>query len=647
MHWFDWLIVVALLAILTVMALAARRLNRSVTDFLAAGRSAGRYVLTVAEGVALLGAITIVAFFEQSYEAGFAQRWWDLPGAGIMFVLALTGWVLYRFRQTRAMTMAQFFEMRYSRRFRVFAGTLAFAAGIINFGIFPAVGANFFVYYCGLPLTVDVFGWSVATTVPVMVVLLGIALFFTFIGGQIAVIVTDFIQGTFLIGMLAVIFLVLSARVQWEQISETMLAIPAGYSRINPLDTSQIKGFDKYFFLIGLFVNFYAYMSWLGTQGYNCSARNPHEARMGKVLGTWRQSIQVMLILFIPICAFTYMNHPDFAAGAARVQEELGAIADPTIRKQVTVPLVMRHVLPVGALGGLAAVMLAAFISTHDTYLHSWGSMFIQDVVVPFRRRPFAARQQMRLLRVSICGVAIFIFLFSLLYRQSQYILMFFALTGAIYMGGAGAVMIGGLYWRRGSTLGAWAAMISSATLATAGLIAHYVYTQHLHRDFPLDGQRILFFTIVISAVLYVVFSWLDPRSRPELERILHRGEYAIAADTADAAHRATPPPRSLFHLGPDFSRWDRVLYAAFIIWVFFWFAVFLVGTLVQATVGIPSETWLWFWRFNLWLGFGLGTITVVWFGIGGARDIRDMFRRLSTADRDYTDDGRVTQSDS
>ena len=56
-------------------------------------------------------------------------------------------------------------------------------------------------------------------------------------------------------------------------------------------------------------------------------------------------------------------------------------------------------------MGGLraksdAAVMLAAFISTHDTYLHSWGSIFIQDVVLPFRKKPFAPRQQMWLLRL-------------------------------------------------------------------------------------------------------------------------------------------------------------------------------------------------------------------------------------------------------
>ena len=55
-------------------------------------------------------------------------------------------------------------------------------------------------------------------------------------------------------------------------------------------------------------------------------------------------------------------------------------------------------------------------------------------------------------LRVAIFGVCLFIFLFSLLFSQQQDILMFFALTGTIYLGWAGSAIIGGLYWKRGTT---------------------------------------------------------------------------------------------------------------------------------------------------------------------------------------------------
>ncbi|MHC4903140.1 MAG: sodium:solute symporter family transporter, partial [Planctomycetota bacterium] len=108
-----------------------------------------------------------------------------------------------------------------------------------------------------------------------------------------------------------------------------------------------------------------------------------------------------------------------------------------TLQNQLRTPYALAAILPAGLLGLLCAALLAAFISTHDTYLHSWGSIFVQDVILPFRRRPLSPRQHLWLLRLSILGVAVFIFLFSLLIKPTQFIAMFFAITGAVFVGGA------------------------------------------------------------------------------------------------------------------------------------------------------------------------------------------------------------------
>ena len=157
----DWAIVGALLALVIAGALVSRRYMRSVADYLAANRSAGRYLLTMSNGLAGVGAITIIANLEMNYVAGFSMSWWGMTMS--VFVLAATasGWVVYRFRQTRCLTLAEFFERRYSRRFRVFTGMLAFVSGIINFGIFPAVGARFFIHYMGFPEAIVVAGLAV------------------------------------------------------------------------------------------------------------------------------------------------------------------------------------------------------------------------------------------------------------------------------------------------------------------------------------------------------------------------------------------------------------------------------------------------------------------------------------------------------
>lgn len=50
MSWIDWVVVAMPLAVTILIAFITRRYVKSVVDFLAAGRSAGRYLVCVAEG---------------------------------------------------------------------------------------------------------------------------------------------------------------------------------------------------------------------------------------------------------------------------------------------------------------------------------------------------------------------------------------------------------------------------------------------------------------------------------------------------------------------------------------------------------------------------------------------------------------------
>ncbi|MHB0947051.1 MAG: sodium:solute symporter family transporter, partial [Sedimentisphaerales bacterium] len=117
MQMIDWGIVAALAVFLVVVGTRCLKYTTSVADYLAANRCAGRYVLGLSEGAAGVGAISFIAAFEMYYKAGFSIAWWGLLMVVVQIVAALSGWVTYRFRQTRAMTIAQFLEARYSRRF--------------------------------------------------------------------------------------------------------------------------------------------------------------------------------------------------------------------------------------------------------------------------------------------------------------------------------------------------------------------------------------------------------------------------------------------------------------------------------------------------------------------------------------------------
>ena len=75
-------------------------------------------------------------------------------------------------------------------------------------------------------------------------------------------------------------------------------------------------------------------------------------------------------------------------------------------------PYILSVVLPNGLLGAFAALMLAAFVSTHDTHLHSWATILVQDVIMPFRSKPFDKKTHLKVLenRYFWCGCFYFSF---------------------------------------------------------------------------------------------------------------------------------------------------------------------------------------------------------------------------------------------
>jgi SSS family solute:Na+ symporter len=638
MTWIDWGIVLAVFGFIIAVVVLSKPLMRSVSDFLAAGRTGGRYLISLSQGTASLGAITIVGMLEMNYIAGFNMRWWEMVMAVVVVGISVSGWVLYRFRQTRCLTMAQFFEMRYSRSFRVFAGGLAFVSGIINFGIFPAVSARFFIYFCGLPEKVSLLGLEVPTFALIMIVILWIPLYFVFSGGQIAVMITDFLQGIFVNAVFIVIVVVLMLKVDWGQILQAVSTAPADASLVNPFRTGSTKDYNFWYFFIGMIGVIYGKLSWQGTQAYNASAKSAHEAKMGDVLANWRGIPQWGLFLvFVPIVAYTFWHGAGFTEAAASVRPVLDGLGSEALRSQLTVPVALTRLLPVGLMGAFAAVMLAAAIGCNETYLHSWGSIFIQDVVQPLRKKAFAPAEHLKVLKRSILGVAAFSFVFSLLFQQSEYIFLFFAVTGAIFAGGSGAVIIGGLYWKRGTTAAAWAAMIVGAVTAVGGIVV-----QQLVPGFPVNGQMFWGLAMAASSVVYVAVSLLTGRGRAfDMDRLLHRGQYLVAEEYK-VVDEVPVKGWKVLGMGKEFTRFDRIIYVATYVWTAGWVAVFVVGTVLNLTRDVPTAAWLGFWRTYTLIMLAVSIVVIVWFSAGGLVNLKEMIATLKVMKRDHSDQGFV-----
>src|SRR5256885_6668321 len=191
----DWLLLLIPLLLILAFAIYTRRFVKSVADFLAGGRCAGRYLIANAFGESAAGVANTMSKFEMIMISGFTLTYWNSLSGAVLLLVAMSGFVVYRYRETRALTLAQFFEMRYSRRFRLFMGMLAFAAGILNYGIFPAVSSKFFVYFLGLPTHVQLLGMQVPTFALIMASYLTCVLVMLTMGGQITLMVTDCAEG--------------------------------------------------------------------------------------------------------------------------------------------------------------------------------------------------------------------------------------------------------------------------------------------------------------------------------------------------------------------------------------------------------------------------------------------------------------------
>lgn len=641
----DWTIVAVIVAAILVVAGFTRRLSRGVADFLSADRCAGRYLLTMSDGIGSAGLVGAIANFEKFYQAGFAASWWGLMMGPVAMVIALSGWVSYRFRQTRCFTMAEFFERRYSRNFRVFAGILCWVSGVLNYAVFPGIAARFLVYFCGLPLSIRAWGVAIPTVAVVMLVLLSATLVLTLSGGMVSVMIVDFLQAQFVNIAFVVVGVVLCCTFDWMHVAITLRQTPPGRSLVDPFDQTNVSSFNVWFFAIFAFKAFYNRLGWQSSQGFNCAAKSPHESKMAGILGEWRGGVSYLMLSLMPICAYVLLHGgaaPGLASKVEAIRATLASIGDPHMRAQLTTSVAMAHVLPSGLLGLLLAAMIAATIGNDTAYLHAWGSIFIEDVYLPLsKKQRLTAEEHVGLLRKSIAFVAAFSFVFSLSFPLHDYILMYMLVTGAIYLGGSGAVIIGGLYWRRGTTQGAWCGMAAGTVLAAGGALLIAIWPSckvltAIAPQSPIDGARSAFIASVTAVIVYFGVSLATAREPFDLDRLLYRGKHRETSNAPrENAVETTNRPAAragilrLIGVTEEFSAGDCAIYLFKIVWTAFWTVAFVGGVFLAMAHRLNAGDWLAWWKFTVELGLLVGSATVVWFLIGGYFDLKDLLGRL------------------
>ncbi|MBR2509939.1 MAG: hypothetical protein IKB71_09360 [Lentisphaeria bacterium] len=658
MHFIDWLIIAFMFAGTIALTVYFRKFNRGVTDFMVASRMAGPYILAMAPG--LCAAVTLVAMGEATYNNGISSGWWGALGLPISIILSLSGFVTYRLRQTKALTLSQFLEERYSRKFRFFAGILCWVSGVLNYGVMPMATGRAVIALCGLPESFRFLNMTWQTFPLVVFIFLAVACFVACAGGQISIIMTGFFQSFICFIAFFIVMYFVFYKFKWATLIEGLKVVPdpENQSLLNPFKAFDADGFNIWYYVIAIIFNAYCRGCWQGGAGFGAAAKTPHDNIMAGVISRWKTYSFLLVILFVPLAAYAVFHLPQYAEFAAPMQTQLNAVADETVRNQMRIPLFMSYLLPTGVLGLFIAGILGSTIVCDDSYMHSWGTIFVQDIIMPLRKKPFEPKQHLLYLRLGIIGVALFSFFFSIYFPLKDFINMYFMITGAIYMGGAGAVVIGGLYWKRGSTPAAWTALICGTIVCVGGVICQsfwqYIAPAMLEyfpgneffmaKKFPISSPILTLSTMIISVGSYVLVSLLGPEHIHNMDKLLHRGIYADESPQDKKKAEKIPVWKKLVGISNEHTKFERILvYTSFMIPMADWI-LFVIITILAISYSTFSEDfwgWLTFWR-RIPLYFVCGTICTIWILCGGVRDAVNLVKDLRNTKVNEDDDGFV-----
>ena len=340
MHYFDWIIVLVPLAAVFFLAFYSKRYVRSVADFLAAGRVAGRYVIAVGDMSAALSVITVISLVESQYQSGLGITFWNNLLIPVTIFLSLTGFVLYRYRQTRSLSLGQFLEMRYNRPFRIVAAALRTVSEAMANTIGPAVAARFFIYMLGIPLSFKVFGIELPTFQVTMFFLLILALLLIWPGGRISLLVTDAIQGLMSYPIFVILVAFILSEVSWSaDITPVLTNRVAGESFINPNDISALRDFNLFALIVLIISRVLNRGAWIGNDSSG-SGKTPHEQKMAGILGAWRIGFSTLMMAMVALFVITVMQSKNFAGKSRVIREELVSristelIADKDVRQK-------------------------------------------------------------------------------------------------------------------------------------------------------------------------------------------------------------------------------------------------------------------------------------------------------------------------
>ncbi len=497
----DWLILGGLFLVLLGMAFWINSKCRSVADYLVSGRKV-RIWLGMGAGIAgEIGLISIAGMCEQGYMRGFGFVLIATMSMLIMTPLfGVFGFGIERFRASKAMSVPQYIEMRYDKRLRIMSGFFNSFAGVLQMSIFPIVGAGFVRVLIGAPEVAFSLGeLGIKSDWIIMGILLTCACIFTFLGGYITLIVTNFFQMIIIMGTFYWLGYNLISQIGVQELWSS-LEREHGLSAVYPF-TGAEGGYTVIWFLWSIMMGILLQFSYGPYLQKYASMDRPRTASLSYLVGSLFGNGRTFVIMGLGVAALAMMGSGQ-PEGLDVTDTAWGSMATPYFLAQHVGPIMM---------GILLTSLLFSDISTTDQYILSWSTSIVNDCICPFKKKPFSPRAHIMAVRITIIILCVLFFLFGLVYTPTMPIWEFLWSCATVICG-TGIAMLFGMYWRRASTAGAYAAILTCLILTVLDLGARQIWVYRGNEPAkyywrPEEGAFTIFMTAIILLVLISLMS--------------------------------------------------------------------------------------------------------------------------------------------
>lgn len=495
------IILIAYMALMLLIGLWAAKRVKSSEDWFVGGREMGPWITALAHGSSSVGGGMYIAGPQYGWEAG-ASSLWAAPG-DVFGPLLNFGIIARRMRRytekTKSLTIPDFFGHRYySQGVKLLSVIIMLVAMVISLIVeYLAIGV----------LLSCITGWSFEMSMLVGCV---VVLIYTGAGGYLAVAYTDFVQSILmLVGLAVLIPVCISAAGGFSGITQSLYAINPGLPTL--------WGEDFYLKGAPLMIAGIALVYFVGYMG------QPHLVIKTVAI---KDEKSIRLVPLIGGIFGFFLSFGVYILGMAGRVIFPDASALPGGSAEYIMPvLALTKLSPIMA-GFLLACAFSAIMSTASALLLVIGSGAGSDLYHGFINPKASEKQVMRVTQVStyVLGLVSAVLCFAPIFQVGIYQVTWIAwsvLSPAFI-----PLIIGGLYWKRGTKEGAYASLIVGSV---TGFAWYYLLQES-------TNIHTFFAAIVLATVAYVVVSLLTKEPPKEIEDMV---DYAKRFEDAEATNTA------------------------------------------------------------------------------------------------------------